>query len=173
MRRKVGSAKNWLSRFNSSLIIISLVKAEKSKSGTSSSSRKKSTADKNASAAGTANAVDTPSQVFDESAVDAVLGNDFLPLDGREDIGDLLEVFDANDSFNDIVVKTETTTKAASKKVGILLLHTLSPIMLIQWFCLTIQRGRNNNKNSAEDAHADEGAPAATNPKKKSKKSTT
>lgn len=158
------------------------MKTEKqTKGGGTGASRKKTTDNKN-SASTNANNTDTVNQAFDESAVDNSFNGDLLPLDGKEDIGDLLEVFDGNDSFHDMdMIKTENaaSSKSASKKVCTFARIDYK-LYLYCFFILVLQRGRSTKDKAGDDgAGAEDGsaaggaaAVAANPPKKKSKKST-
>ncbi len=51
---------------------------------------------------------------IDESALDS-FGADLLPLDGKDEFGDLLDVFDTNESFHDVEVKSSSKPPSTKK----------------------------------------------------------
>ena len=53
---------------------------------------------------------------MEESAIDP-FGPDLLPLDGKDEFGDLLDVFDANETFHEVDVKP-SSKNLSSKKVA-------------------------------------------------------
>lgn len=81
-------------------------KADKAETKTEKSEKSRKGSTKKAAAA-------VATADIDDSALDA-LGGDLLPLDGKDEFGDLLDVFDPHDSFHDVDVKPAakaTTTK--------------------------------------------------------------
>lgn len=59
---------------------------------------------------------------IDDSALDA-LGGDLLPLDGKDEFGDLLDVFDPHDSFHDVEIKPVSKPTTAKKVNSVALCH--------------------------------------------------
>ncbi len=68
---------------------------------------------------------------IDESALDS-FGADLLPLDGKDEFGDLLDVFDTNESFHDVEVKSSSkppSTKKVRNVCNLLVEHSELPFI--------------------------------------------